>query len=68
MSIDTHVYHVLTVTGFSDHSYDEATKSAIEGAWENHHEEFERFVSYEVVKMAGYIEMRDHSTRSQAAR
>lgn len=57
MSVDQDVYHILTVTGFSPNSFDEAAKNAIEGGWENHSEEFERFVSYEAVKFAGKIEM-----------
>ncbi len=57
MSVDQNVYHVLTVTGFSPNSFDEAAKNAVDGAWENHHEEFESFVSYEVVRTGGNIVM-----------
>ncbi|MEM1195324.1 MAG: dodecin domain-containing protein [Pseudomonadota bacterium] len=59
MSTDTHVYHILTVTGFSQDSFDEAVKNAIDGGWRNHQEEFEAFVSFEVVKMDGSITMGD---------
>ena len=57
MPVDQDVYHILTVTGFSPNSFDEAARNAVEGAWENHHEEFDRFVSYEVVRTAGDIDM-----------
>lgn len=57
MSVDQHVYHILTVTGFAADSFDQAVANAVAGGWENHHEEFESFVSYEVVKMQGNIEM-----------
>ncbi|MEM9716979.1 MAG: dodecin domain-containing protein [Pseudomonadota bacterium] len=57
MATDQDVYHQLTVTGFSNNSFDEAVKNAIDGGWENHHEEFREFVSFEVVKMAGPIAM-----------
>ena len=57
MPVDTHVYHILTVTGHSANSFDEATKNAIEGGWQNHHEEFESFVSFDIVKMFGGISM-----------
>ncbi len=61
MAVDQNVYHILTVTGHSENSFDEAAKLAIEGGWENHSEEFESFVSYEVVKLSGSIEMeKDH--------
>ncbi len=61
MSVDQDVYHILTVTGSSPNSFDEAAKNAVEGGWENHHEEFDRFVKYEVVRMAGNIEMQNGS-------
>lgn len=48
MAVDEGVYHILTVTGFSPNSFDEAANNAVNGGWENHHEEFEKFVSYEV--------------------
>lgn len=57
MPVDQDVYHVLTVTGFSPNSFDEAAKTAIQGAWENHHDEFSSFVSFEMIKTAGSIEM-----------
>ena len=57
MAVDQDVYHTLTVTGFSSNSFDDAAKNAIDGAWENHHEEFSRFVSFEMIKTAGSIEM-----------
>lgn len=59
MGVDDNVYHILTVTGFSPNSFDEAVANAIAGGWENHHEEFSEFKSFEVVKMAGPIEMVD---------
>jgi len=59
MTVDKHVYHILTVTGFSPDSFDDAAKNAVEGGWENHHEEFEEFVSYEVIKTGGNIVMKD---------
>ena len=57
MAVDKDVYHILTVTGFSSSSFDQAAKNAIVGGWENHHEEFSEFVSFEVVNTAGDIEM-----------
>ena len=57
MAVDKDVYHVLTVTGFSPSSFDEAAKNAVEGGWENHQNEFSKFVSYEVVKTGGHIVM-----------
>ncbi len=58
MAVDKDVFHVLTVTGFSPNSFDEAAKNAVEGGWENHREEFAKFVSYEVVKTGGNIVMK----------
>ncbi|MEP2978843.1 MAG: dodecin domain-containing protein [Lentilitoribacter sp.] len=55
MSVDQNVLHVLTVTGFSRNSFDEAVKHAIRGAWENHHDEFKRFVSFKVNEFQGEI-------------
>jgi flavin-binding protein dodecin len=63
MSVDQHVYHILTVTGFSENSFDEAAKNAVQGGWENHHDEFEAFVSYEVIRMHGPIEMVEEKPR-----
>ena len=57
MSVDKEVFHTLTVRGFSPNSFDEAAKNAVEGGWENHHSEFEKFVSYEVVKTGGNVVM-----------
>ena len=57
MAVDQDVNHILTVSGHSENSFDEATRNAIEGGWENHREEFESFVSYEVVRLSGPIEM-----------
>ncbi len=57
MSAGSEVYHILTVTGFSKNSFDEAAANAVKGGWDNHHHEFEEFVSYEVVKLGGNIEM-----------
>ena len=55
MSVDQNVLHILTVTGFSDNSFDEAVKNAIDGAWDNHHEEFSRFVSFKVSDFQGTV-------------
>ena len=55
MDVDQHVQHVLTVTGTSTNSFDEAVKNTIQGAWENHHEEFARFVSYNVLSFDGQV-------------
>ena len=55
MSTDQHVLHVLTVTGFSDNSFDDAVKNAIQGAWANHHEEFARFVTFQASDFKGTI-------------
>ncbi|MEM1399210.1 MAG: dodecin domain-containing protein [Pseudomonadota bacterium] len=55
MSVDQTVWHILTVTGFSSVSFDEAVKNAIAGAKANHPKEFERFVSFEVKSMQGDI-------------
>ena len=65
MSADKKVHHILTVTGYSKNSFDEAAKNAVEEAWENHHEEFEEFVSFEVVNMGGDIVMVDGYPRLQ---
>ena len=56
MQVDKHVQHILTVSGSSPDSFDEAVKNTIKGAWINHHEEFSRFVSYEVLKFEGLID------------
>lgn len=50
-------YHILTVTGISPNSFDEAVKIALDYGYHNHEEEFSEFVSYEVVKMSGDINM-----------
>ena len=55
MEVDQNVLHILTVAGFSDTSFDDAVKNAIQGAWENHHEEFTRFVSFEARNFQGLI-------------
>lgn len=60
MAVDKDVYHILTVTGFSPNSFDEAAKNAVEGGWENHHQEFSGFVSYEVVETGGNITMKSN--------
>ena len=57
MSVDQEVDHILTVRGSSPNSFDEAAKNAVEGGWKNHHSEFAKFVSYEVVKTGGKIVM-----------
>ena len=59
MIVDQRVDHILTVSGHSENSFDEAVKNAIEGGWENHHEEFEAFVGYETLNLGGNIEMDD---------
>jgi flavin-binding protein dodecin len=53
-------YHILTVTGISSNSFDEAVKLALEYGYHNHENEFSEFVSYEVVKMSGDITMEQH--------
>ncbi|GAA0774933.1 hypothetical protein E1180_01340 [Roseibium denhamense] len=55
MAVDQQVLHNLTVTGFSDKSFDDAVKNAIQGAWENHHEEFSRFVHFTASDFQGEI-------------
>ena len=57
MSTAQDVHHILTVSGFSTNSFDEAAKNAVAGGWANHHSEFSEFVSYEVVKTGGNIDM-----------
>ncbi|KMW56178.1 hypothetical protein AIOL_001130 [Candidatus Rhodobacter oscarellae] len=32
-------------------------RNAVKGGWDNHHEEFVKFVSYEVIKTGGDISM-----------
>lgn len=55
MTVDQDVFHILTVTGFSDSSFDDAVKNAIQGAWDNHHEEFSRFLSFKASEFEGKI-------------
>jgi len=55
MQVDQDVLHILTVTGFSNISFDDAVKKAIQGAWDNHHEEFSRFVSFQTREFNGGI-------------
>ena len=55
MSMDRVVYHTLSVTGPSTNRFDEAVKNAIRGAWENHHNAYSRFVSFEAVDLGGQV-------------
>lgn len=56
MSVDQDVLHILKVTGFADTSFDDAVEKAIQGGWDNHHEEFSRFVSFEAGNFKGSID------------
>lgn len=56
MSENQNVLHNLIVTGFSDTSFDDAVSNAINGAWQNHHEEFERFVDFSTSEFVGTID------------
>ena len=55
MEVDQDVLHNLIVTGFSKNSFDEAVKNAIQGARENHPDEFSRFVSFVATDFEGRI-------------
>ena len=52
--LDKSVLHNLIITGFSENSFDEAVKNAIQGAYANHGDEYE-FKNFQASDFEGTI-------------